>query len=104
MASEYYPSADTADSGAAPPGADPMAENKPADDKAEGQTFLAPKSAIGDDANPGDLCVFRIVTLHDEEAELEYVRKEEPQEGSGDKPEMGESMAGMDKMASMSGA
>ena len=97
MAEDYYPGSDGGD--AAPPASD-MAQ-EPADESAEKESFLIPKSALGGkEPNPGDECTFRIVKVHGDEVEVEYVDSEKD-ESMGDKPEMAESMKGMDSMSSM---
>jgi len=63
----------------------------------EGETFLAPKSVLGD-YKVGDTCTFKIVHMYDDEAELAPVNdKDEDKPGSDN-----ETMAGaQDKLDSM---
>lgn len=75
---------------------EPNAQEKGAKDEApEENTFLAPKSAVKKDANPGDKCEFEIVHVYEDEVELKWVK-----DGEYDKPKaMDEAMSGMDSMA-----
>lgn len=98
----YYPGADGG-------GDEPMQskganqqDTPPANDKAEGETALLPKSMFaGKEINPGDEFVFKVVRLYEDEVEIEYAPEKPHDEEMEGKPAMQESMGGMDKMASM---
>lgn len=97
MPEDYYPAAGGDEP--QPTGTDAGAK-EPADDKAEGETFLVPKSAFeGQELNPGDQFYFTIVKVHGDEVEVKYSH-DESKEDYGGKPEMGESMKGMESLAS----
>lgn len=71
-------------------------------DAAESDSFLVPKSAFqGQELKPGDEFIFKVVKDHGEEVEVEYSKGEGKDDEYAEKPTMGESMQGMDKMASM---
>ncbi len=69
-------------------------DNKSMDEKPATETFLAPKSIVPHEPEVGDVCEFRVVAIHDEEIEFEYVKEEEKPKST-----MDESMDDMGKMA-----
>lgn len=90
MAEDYYNAADEADSSQAP---DKAREDESSDNLQE--TALIPKSALGDKAvEVGKECKFKVVSIHDDEVEIEYV----PHKDKEDKkePEPDEAHASID--------
>lgn len=65
----------------------------------EAQTFLVSKDSLGgSDPQPGDVCEFKCVRLHDDEAEFEYVKSDnENKEPSS--PEKDKANQELDSMA-----
>lgn len=53
----------------------------PQEDQGE-QTALIDKNVFPDPPSPGDICKFRVVRVHDDEVELEYVSETDEEEGS----------------------
>ena len=45
---------------------------------------LVPKSLVGKNAKVGDVCSFKIVHMYDDEAEIQYVKKDDEEEGEAD--------------------
>lgn len=50
------------------------------DDQAE-DSALIPKSIVPKDAKPGDVCSFKIVHMYEDEAEIQYVKKDDEEKG-----------------------
>lgn len=83
-------------------GSNMQQDEKPADNEAEGETALLPKSMFGGkEVNPGDEFVFKVVRLYSDEVEISYAKDEKGEGDMEGKPAMQESMNGMSKMASM---
>lgn len=70
--SAYYPEDEEMDG----PQESPPVVETPESEDAEGETFLVNASALGTDIKPGDECTIKIVALHDDEAECEYVKSD----------------------------
>lgn len=87
------------------PGADGSApdesQNADTEDQSqdqEGETFLVSKSNLGgDDPQPGDVCKFEVVRVHEDEVEFKYVKEDNKNES--DNPDMAKAHAQMDEMA-----
>lgn len=109
MPDQMYPQPDEPDAtSAAPQGADGEGEEKPDDQKMEGETALLPKSILGGkEFNPGDEVVLKIVGMHEDEVEVSYASEKS---GSAEKPgaddggEMGKAQGRLSSMGGAGGA
>lgn len=64
----------------------------------EGETFLVSKSNLGGtDPQPGDVCKFKVVRVHDDEVEFEWVSDDNKNEDSN--PDMQKASGELDTMA-----
>ncbi len=76
-------------------------QNSDAEDQAqdsEGETFLVSKSNLGgSDPQPGDVCKFKCVRVHEDECEFEYVKDDNKNETAN--PDMAKAQSQMDEMA-----
>lgn len=78
------------------PGTEPDAKDDAAENAEEGSTALVPRSFCGPDCKVGDTYTVKIVSLYEDEAELELVN-----EKNKDQSEMDKAAGGLDKYARM---
>lgn len=84
MATDYY--AQDAGPSANAPEMEEGAEPKGGDESME-ETALVPVNVLGENAKVGDVCKFKVVAMHDDEAEIAYVKEDKKPEAEMDMEE-----------------